>query len=368
MKTSKVREGEITLEVPSGNIYDNPVFYNPEGELSRDISLCAVQVFQKSFGEKLTICDALAGTGAKGLRYAKEIDGVKKVFLNDKNPSAVRLIKKNAKKNKIEKKCSVKSMDASVLMRSDIFNVIDLDPFGSPVTFTDSAAWSIYHKGLLCVTATDQSALAGTYPESCMRKYGIKSIKTEFYAELGTRILLSHVILNLARYDKAFVPVLSFASKHYYKVFGIIEHAGRISDLLSKFGFVSYCPMCGERKFGKIERLDSKGHAFLICGPIYLGKINDRAFCESTLGELRERKFRLKKEESKLLEIIVDESDLPAFYYDIHYLSKKLKKETPNFESLAKRLKDRGFRTSRTHFCLTAIKTDADYESLCSVL
>ena len=74
----------------------------------------------------------------------------------------------------------------------------------------------------------------------------------------------------------------------------------------------------------------------------------------------------MKKDESKLLETIIEESEMPAFYYDIHYLSKKLKKETPSFEDLMNRLKARGFRTSRTHFCPTAIKCNADYESLCN--
>jgi tRNA (guanine26-N2/guanine27-N2)-dimethyltransferase len=365
MQTRKIKEGEVTVDVPEGRIYDASVFYNPDGEMSRDISISAVQVFQKMFQDKINICDALSGTGIKGLRYAKEIEGINKVFLNDKNPSAVRMIKKNAKDNKLTRRCSVRNEDASLLMRSNVFNVIDLDPFGSPVTFMDSAAWSIYHRGFMCVTATDQSALAGAYPESCLRKYGIKSIKTEFYSELGTRILLSHVILSLARYDKAFMPALSFSSKHYYKIFGRIEHAGKISGLLRDFGCVNYCPICGERKFGKIEKLDSKGHTFLNCGPIYLGKINDKAFCESVLEDMRKRNFKLAKEESRMISMIIEESEMPAFYYDIHFLSKKLRKETPKFEDLIKRLRSKGFKASRTHFCLTAIKSDAEFESLC---
>jgi tRNA (guanine26-N2/guanine27-N2)-dimethyltransferase len=364
MNLKKIQEGKIKLSAPEGVIYDASVFYNPEGEMSRDISVSAFQTFQKSFEEKITICDALAGTGIRGLRYAKEIEGVKKVFLNDKNPSAVRLIKKNAKENKLAKKCTISEDDASLLMRKNVFNAIDLDPFGSPNTFIDSAARSVFHKGFLCVTATDQSALAGTYPESCLRKYGIKPIKAEFYNELGVRILLSFTILNLARYDKAFVPLLCFSDRHYYKVFGRIEHAGKISELLKNFGYVNYCPMCGDRKYGKVEKIDSNGHTFNNCGLIYLGKMNDKEFCEKVLDDIRGRDFKLKKDEMRLLNMLIDEASMPALYYDIHYLSKKLKKETPKFETLMKRLKDRGYRTSRTHFCATALKTDADYETM----
>jgi tRNA (guanine26-N2/guanine27-N2)-dimethyltransferase len=364
MKFKKIQEGDVKISVPEGVIYDASVFYNPEGEMTRDVSISAFQVFQKEFEGKITICDALAGSGVKGLRYAKEISGIKKVSINDKNPSAVRLIKKNAKANKLTKKCSITEEDASLLMRNNSFDIIDLDPFGSPNTFIDSAAKSIYHKGFMCVTATDQSALAGTYPDSCLRKYGIKPIKSEFYNELGVRILLSFVMLNLARYDKAFVPKLCFSDRHYYKVFGKIEHAGKITELLKEFGYVNYCPVCGDRKFGKVEKIDSNGHNFINCGLIYLGNMNDRAFCEKVLEDIKTRNFRIKKDEMKLMNTIIDESEMPPFYYDLHYLSKRLKKETPKFEALIKRLKDRGFRTSRTHFCLTAIKSDADFQTI----
>jgi tRNA (guanine26-N2/guanine27-N2)-dimethyltransferase len=273
-------------------------------------------------------------------------------------------MKRNAKDNKLTKKCSITEDDASLLMRKNVFDAIDLDPFGSPNTFIDSAARSIYHKGFMCVTATDQSALAGTYPDSCFRKYGIRPIRSEFYNELGVRILLSFVIQNLARYDKAFVPLLCFSDRHYYKVFGKVEHAGSIANLLKDFGYANYCPICGDRKFGKVERTDSNGHQFNNCGMIYLGNMNDKAFCEKVLDGLRKRDYNMKKDETRLLETIIEESDMPAFYYDIHYLSKKLKKETPRFETLIRKLKDAGFRTSRTHFCLTALKTDADFETM----
>ena len=42
MKYSKVKEGKVFLTVPEGRIYDASVFYNPEGELNRDISVSAL--------------------------------------------------------------------------------------------------------------------------------------------------------------------------------------------------------------------------------------------------------------------------------------------------------------------------------------
>ncbi|NIO44707.1 MAG: tRNA (guanine(10)-N(2))-dimethyltransferase [Candidatus Aenigmarchaeota archaeon] len=368
MKSKKIQEGKINFFAPKGRIYDAPVFYNPEAELTRDISISAIQAFQKQFKNKITICDALAGTGIRGLRYAKEVSGIKKVILNDKNPKAVNLIRKNIKENKLSRKCIPSNEDANILLRNNVFVVIDLDPFGSPNIFMDSASRSIYHKGFLCVTATDQSALAGTYPKSCLRKYGIKSIKTEFYNELGVRILISFIILNLARYDRAFIPLLSFSTKHYYRVFGRIEHAGKIAGLLKDFGYVNYCPKCLERNIGNIEKTDSKKHVFENCGLIYLGKILDKKFCKKVLADIRKRYFRLKKGEEKLLKMLIEEAEMSAFYYDLHSLAKKVKTNIPKMEVLIKKLKKKGFKASRTHFCLTAIKTDANYKKFCRLI
>jgi len=362
MKLKKIQEGKIKINVPEGRIYDVSVFYNEEGELNRDISVSSLQVFQKEFKSKITVCDALSASGVRGLRYAKEVSGIKKVVLNDNNPLAVMLIRRNIKENKL-KNCLPKKEDANLLLRKNVFLVIDVDPFGSPVTFMDSAARSIYHKGFLAFTATDQAALAGTYPESCLRKYGIKPIKTEFYNELGIRILISFIILTLARYDRAFIPLLSFASKHYYRVFGKIEHAGQISSLLKNFKYVSYCS-CGNRIIGTKEKCFCEKD-FKVFGPLYLGNICDKKFCKKTLVDIKKRSFRLKKEEEKLLKLLIEEADAPAFYYDLHHLAKVLKKEPPKMEVLFKKLKD--FKISRTHFCPTAIKTDANYSEVIKV-
>lgn len=366
MKLVKTKEGKARLSVPEGSMYDASVFYNKEGEMNRDISVSAIQAFQKDFGEKITICDALSATGARGLRYAKEISGVKHVVLNDKNPMAIKLIRKNIKENKLSKKCIVSKEDANILLRKNVYIVIDIDPFGSPNIFMDSAARSIYHKGFLCVTATDQSALAGTYPASCFRKYGIKTVRTEFYNELGVRILISFIMLSLSKYDRAFVPVLSFADKHYYRVFGKIEHAGKISEILKEFKYVSYCS-CGNWVVGSSDKC-SCGKKMEMIGPVYLGSIIDKKFCKNVLADIKKREFSLKKHEMKLMNLLVEESGMPPFYYDIHFLAKKMGFKIPKTESLIKKVKSKGFKATRTHFCMTAIKTNADLKTLKNIL
>lgn len=335
MKT--ITEGKVKAYVPE-KTYGSDVFYNPEAKLTRDISVAALQVFKNHFDGKLDVLDALSASGIRGLRYAKEV-GVR-VVLNDKNPLSFNLIKKNIRLNKC-KNCVASKKDANLLMRENVYNVIDLDPFGPPVQFLDSAARSIYHKGFLAVTATDMTALCGAFPEACLRKYGLRSKRTDYYAELGIRILISAVIRALAIYDRAFVPVLSFTSKHYFRVFGRIEHSGEIKKLLKEFKYVEGV------------------------GLVYLGKIQDRKFCKEVLKEIEKRKF--DKSEAKLLRAIISEVDIP-FYFDLHSLAKKYKIELIKTDEIIKKLKKKGFKSSRTHFSYTSIKTDASEKELLKVL
>ncbi len=359
MKLKMFSEGKARFFAPEvEKPEEGEVFFNPRAEFSRDLSVVAIQTFQRKFKEKLNISDALAATGVRGLRYAKEISGIKSVTLNDKNPMATKLIKKNIALNKL-KKCVVEWSDANVLLSKKRYNVIDLDPFGSPVYFFDSASRSIFWKGLLCVTATDTAPLCGTYPMACLRKYGVKSIKTEYYNELGLRILMSSLMTSLARYEKAFVPLLSIQKDYYFRVFGSIERgAGKVDAMMKNFGYVMRCP-CGNRIFGDLASECSCGKRFKVCGPIYLGNLNDKKFLTETLKDFRKRKFG----QAEFLEKLSKELDVP-FYYDVHNLSSILKIKSPKMEQVIKGLKKAGYKASRTVFCYTGIKTDCGFEKM----
>lgn len=365
MKIQQIREEKIKLLAPAENMYKAAVFYNPKMAFSRNISVAALQVFKKIAGRKIVVLDALSASGVRGLRYANEISGIKKVFLNDKNPVAYKLIKKNIALNRLKKKCVPQKGDANILMHQNVFDAIDLDPFGSPNIFLDSAARSIYHKGFLAVTATDTAPLCGSYPETCFKKYGIRSLKTDYYSELGIRVLISHIILALSRRERAFIPQLSFAKEHYFRVFGKIEHAGKITDLLKQFGHIMQCFNCGNRKYGNIELRCFCGNKFEFVGPIFLGKISDRKFCAEVAKECKKKRFI---EEGMLAKQLASESELPPFYYDLHYLAKIAKIKLPKIEDFIARLRKSGFKAGRTHFCPTAVKTDAGYEEIIKML
>jgi len=348
MKSETFSEGKVKISVPAGGTYERGVFYNPRAELTRDISVAALQVFQRGFKQKMTVFDALSASGARGLRYAKEVSGIKNVILNDNNPFAVKIIKKNITLNKLGKKCKATKSDANASLRENVYTMIDLDPFGSPANFLDSAARSIYHKGFLAITATDQMVLCGRHPDACFKKYGIKTLKADYYSELGARIMISSIIKALAIYDRAFVPVLTLATEHYIRVFGEIEHSPKLNDMINHFGYIR------------------EGDEMI--GPVYLGPIEDKKFCEDVRKEIEKRKFKQGDREIKLLKTIAAEADMPAFYYDIHKMAKREKKLVVGFNTIIESLRKQGYKASRTHFCETGIKTNAPAEKIIEML
>jgi hypothetical protein len=64
------------------------------------------------------------------------------------------------------------------------FDAIDLDPYGSPSIFLDSAVQTVKEGGLLLVTSTDMAVLAGNSPETCHSKYGAISLRTKACHEM----------------------------------------------------------------------------------------------------------------------------------------------------------------------------------------
>ena len=169
-----ITDGAAKIKAFSGEITKkDEVFYNPKMKMNRDISVIALNVFQGTRDRDIVVGDMLSATGIRGIRYCLECKNIKSIIFNDLNPNAIKLINENITLNKI-KNATVLSLDACEALSRYKFLIdyVDIDPFGSPIQFLDSAARAVSNKGLLGVTATDTAPLSGTYPRAALRKYG----------------------------------------------------------------------------------------------------------------------------------------------------------------------------------------------------
>ncbi|MFX1466327.1 MAG: tRNA (guanine(10)-N(2))-dimethyltransferase [Promethearchaeota archaeon] len=383
----KITEGKASFYIPDTaeketNFVKTPVFYNPIMRLNRDISLLAVQAFQEEKQRQIRFCEPLTGCGVRGIRIALEIPDVQKIHLNDRNKFAYELTGENIRENELQDKVIVSNEDANFFLDQQAssgnrFDVIDIDPFGSPVTFIDSSIRALRKKdSLLCATATDMAPLCGVYPNVSLRKYGGYSLKTKYCHEIAVRLLLGCIVRIAARFSIGTQVRFVHSTDHYIRVYIEANYGDTKADLsLQELGYVLHCFSCGHRELVRgitiqVTQLCLKCSSVLsIGGPLFAGKLFDKSFCERMKSDAEKRKsYKTKKRVMRLLERIIEETEGPPLYYDIHSLCDELSIRVPKIEDVANLLENQGFETTRTHFKPTALRTNADIDDIKAVL
>lgn len=349
-KSKRKREGNLKLIIPSDKSRNiskkDPVFYNPKARLSRELTA--------NFLKTVTIndcLDLLSASGAMGLKIAKETSS--KVLLNDKNPKATKLIRKNIKINDLNN-TEVSNKEANQLLKKrKKYDYIDIDPFGTPTPFLNLAVQRV--NKYLGVTATDTSALSGAYPKACLRKYNSKPLKNEFMHETGLRILIKKVQEEGMKYNIPLIPIFSFYYERYMRV--IFQVAKNIDEIKENLGYISYCNSCLWRESSdrKKESCPNCGASLKHAGKLWKATLWDDRILSKIINQNNSYEAR------KLLGRIKSESKIKkAGFYDLHKIGKKYKwEEVPKIKDNIARVKDQGFKAGRTHFSPTGIKTNA---------
>jgi tRNA (guanine26-N2/guanine27-N2)-dimethyltransferase len=344
MKTM-VNEGNAVIQLPHSDetlSKKMPVFYNPVMKHNRDVSILLL----KSIPDKhLAICDPLAGTGIRAIRFLKELpaEKVRRVYFNDKNPTAVEYIEKNLRLNKIKRKFEVCNKDANLMLREcKGFDYIDIDPFGSPNPFLDAAVQSLSRNGILAITATDTSALCGSSPKACLRKYWANPLHNYLMHEVGLRILVRKVQLIGAQYAKALEPIYSYSKDHYMRVFFRMQKGkSRVDSLLKKHSI------------------------FQSAGPMWLGPLWDTRLARLIAGQA----CGVDNDLARMIRAIAEESRLDLVgYCDLHEFCKRHRLVIPRNEGLLAGLGKAGYGASVTHFSPHGIRCDVPEKELMKII
>ncbi|OEL29448.1 putative tRNA (guanine(26)-N(2))-dimethyltransferase 1 [Dichanthelium oligosanthes] len=209
------------------------------------------------------VLEALAASGLRSLRYAREVDGLGKVVALDNDKASVESCKKNIKFNGASATSKVEAhlTDARVYMLTHPkeFDVVDLDPYGSPSIFLDSAVQAVADGGLLMCTATDMAVLCGTNGEVCYSKYGSYPTKGKYCHEIALRILLASIESHANRYKRYIVPVLSVFMDFYVRVFvRVFTSASEIKNTPLKLSYIYQCAGCDSFHLQSLGRTTSK--------------------------------------------------------------------------------------------------------------
>ena len=414
----EVPEGYTTLTEGMATILQkgNEAFYNPAQVVNRDLSIAAINYFnemrknesmklsrlQRSKGtpanrrKGLRILEGLAATGLRSIRYAKEIDGVDKIVANDLDPEVVKAMKLNIEFNgqEVMDKVETSVGDARIVMmqHNNEFDVVDLDPYGAPVTLIDSSIESVSEGGLLFCTATDMAVLCGNNGEACYAKYGSYPLHRPYCHEQAVRILLATISTAAARYKRYIVPVLSLSIDFYIRVFvRVYTSPAVVKNTGLKHSYLFQSQGCDSFELMKVGRLQEKGNSkkygpgfappvpqkcpetgasYTMGGPIWSDPIHDPEWIKGIIDHMKQRKDRYKafdKIHGLLMNCLEELPDVPL-YLDLHSVCKTVKASIPRHDVFKSALINAGYRASPTHCIPTGIKTDAPWDVIWDVV
>ncbi|XP_041980923.1 probable tRNA (guanine(26)-N(2))-dimethyltransferase isoform X2 [Aricia agestis] len=407
--TKSIIEGQAEIRLSS-----EKVFYNPVQEFNRDLSIAVLSVFIQDFKEErlkkkekrdskgedtspiveapITILEALSATGLRSIRYAKEVQQVDKIIANDLSEQAVQTIKENIEYNGIEHLVETSHDDACMVMykhkhHQKRFTAIDLDPYGCPAIFLDSAVQSVQDGGLLLVTATDMAILAGNTPETCYYKYGAVSLKAKFCHEMALRILLQSIEHHANRYSRYIEPVLSVSVDFYIRVF-VRVRTGAIhcKKTTSKLSMVYHCTGCdnfvlhplGGFKPNPTEKNPAQTKSFLptvsvgdhcsncnqkyhLGGPIWSAPIHNADFVSrlSAHVETHAARFGTARRLLGVLSMVGEELEDVPLYHVLDKLCGRVHVQPMPMMIMRSALLHGGYRVSYSHASRQSLKTDA---------
>jgi tRNA (guanine26-N2/guanine27-N2)-dimethyltransferase len=357
----EVREGGLRLLVPVGFTTAGPgtrsrkPFYNPVMALGRDVTILLVGA---TVDRRWTrFLDGLSATGVLGLRVAQETP-TPEVVLCDRNPAAFALMEENARRNGLGAVRVVQD-DVRALMVREPFMHIELDPYGPPTPFIDAALQGLYNRGILGITATDTAPLAGTYPKTCIRRYWARPMRAPFGHELGLRILMGFLARSASKFDLAVEPLAAYHAEHFYKVHvRVVRGASRADDALAKLAFALWDPLTGHRE---LQREPPREGPW--AGPLWGGPLGDGG----VLGAMARAAPRGSRAHA-LLERLLEEVDLPHLHHGTAEWSGRLRLSPPPLARVLSGLRERGFKTGRTHLDPQGFRTDAPAEAIGALL
>ena len=353
-----VSEGSTWLPAPAGE-HRGPKareasapFYNPAMRSNRDLSVLLVAAYAAGRGRPVDVADVLAGTGARSLRLAKEVglDLGLPISLhgNDGDPKAAAAMREGAERNGVA--LSIRHGDAHSFLASRRFDVVDIDPYGSPTPFLDAAVRATRHDGLLCVTATDTAALAGRFARVCRRRYGAQHGLHAFpwRSEVGLRILAAAAMQAAGRFDRTATPVLSVFGGHWMRVVLRIEDGrGKADAVLRKLAWAIPA--------GLGATFATRPPGGPAAGPLWSGPLHDRRL----VAAMQAIDAPVHAHTRRLLQHMADEADAPAFWYTLGDLRRHFGRDGPSRDRLLARLRDAGHKASRTHLDPEGVRTDA---------
>lgn len=383
-ETVTVVEGKAELIVPKPDYYrvspneyvpsKAPVFYNPLMKENRDLTVAIASVVRMENSRRLVFGDSMAGVGVRSIRILIE-SGWDEAYVNDSSEKAYANIIVNIEKNNLVGRAHPSKVDANLFhiehsSTETRFDMLDIDPFGTPVRFLDTGVRAVKHGGLISITATDTANLFGVQKKAAKILYGVDIFKTGFMREVGIRVLLKALSEAAARNERGIEPIVSIASRHYVKIIArVLKGRKHAFQTISKIKFLKV------RKIGEfyeprdlVDASDFKVEdSCVLLGPLYTGEVFSKNWIEKTVSNIIDKKL-LEGKIFKIFNSLLSDDQKTVGGFDLIGLSSNLRISPPSTRIVIERLLENGFWACRSGLDANCIRTDAELEDLVKII
>ena len=335
-------EGSVRFYAEDKQLKSAEVFYNPRRIFDRDLN---VLLFSSMHANNLKGLELFSGSGVRGLRICSETGKFGSFTFNDIKTASITA--KNLWLNRQNYKCTVKvtEQNSKFYDSNDRYDYVDLDPFGSPVPYIETALRLLDKHGILAVSATDTAALLGSAQKACVRKYGSKSLRTSYSNELGIRILIKRIAELSEKFSMHARPILFNFNGNFIRVYFHFSHRKQ-----GKIGYSYQCSKCPSRSLKESKTCGYCGASMVKVGPLWLDSLYSRKVVKDMLDYVNNTHLNSEEQNNnpkKYLEQLSGELNIFS-YYTTSELSSFFKKPEERVDKFKNKtvLSPKGFRTN----------------------
>ena len=395
------------------------IFYNPamSGSRTRSIILMKYIIESGYLGKsEIYAIDGLAASGLRARRWLNELpeELVRRlrVTICDMNEKSIqgslenhRLFPPRHGYGALEPKTG----DLRTTILEQGWHWVDIDPFGSPMPFLDTAIQSLAKKAIIEISATDTAALSGSSKTALMRRYGARINPDNLAHDSGLRVLMACVARTAAKHGRVAKPLLSVWDSHHLrisvKISKSIEGANQVEKSL---GWRIKEPNEKEVVASMEEGLTPQSstdslpmHCFLplsypinrqdkrISGPLWIAPLGDSEvmtnFTEEEVVTMctteyfkenpmnwSERDFEIEKRKIvRCIKNIKNESEIIEGEFLIltdDLASWRNVGSPPSPKKMVSKINEKGFKAALSHYPKPSFRTNAPWEVIIDVL
>ena len=383
-ETITVREGMVEIIVPKPDYYrvslneyvpsKAPVFYNPLMKENRDLTIAVANIMRSEVNRRLVFGDSMAGVGVRSIRVLVESKW-DEAYVNDNSERAFANIVVNIEKNGLVDRAYPSRADANLFHAEHSstgvrFDMLDIDPFGTPVRFLDTGVRAVKHGGLISITATDTANLFGVQSRAAKILYGVNVFKTGFMREVGVRVLLKTLAEAAARNERGIEPIVSIASRHYVKIIArILKGRKHAFKTISKIKFLKVRKIGGfYEPVGLLDPAEAvKDNSCVLLGPLYACETSSKSWIEKMISDKFGKKI-FDEKTFRILSNILSDDQKTVGSFDLIGLASSLRIAPPKVRVVIEKLSEKGFQACRSGLDANCIRTDAGLNDLISIV